>query len=128
VREVLSDDFPDPSVPKAVPYGVYDIAQNTGWVNVGMDADTAEFAVDGVRQWWQHMGQPRYPRARAVLICADSGGSNGYRLNLWKRELQRFGTQERLAITVVAFGGSCQFLHRFVSVTGRYVLRIVSVN
>jgi transposase len=102
-REVLSHDFPDPSVPKAVPYGVYDIAQNTGWVNVGMDGDTAEFAVESIRQWWQHMGQPRYPRARALLICADSGGSNGYRLNLWKRELQRFGTQERLAITVCHF-------------------------
>jgi transposase len=102
-REVLTHDFPDPSVPKAVPYGVYDIAQNTGWVNVGMDADTAEFAVESIRQWWQHMGKPRYPRARALLICADSGGSNGYRLNLWKRELQRLCTQQRLTVTVCHF-------------------------
>jgi hypothetical protein len=101
--EVLSHDFPDPSVPKAVPYGVYDLAANTGWVNVGMDADTAEFAVESIRQWWQHMGKPRYPRARVLLICADSGGSNGYRLHLWKRELQRLATQEQLAITVCHF-------------------------
>jgi hypothetical protein len=103
VQEVLTHDFPDPSVPKAVPYGVYDLAQNTGWVNVGMDADTAEFAVESIRQWWRHMGHSRYPRARALLICADSGGSNGYRLNLWKRELQRLCTQQRLRITVCHF-------------------------
>jgi hypothetical protein len=103
VQEVLTHDFPDPSVPKAVPYGVYDLAQNTGWVNVGMDADTAEFAVESIRQWWRHRGHSRYPRARALLICADSGGSNGYRLNLWKRELQRLCTQQRLRITVCHF-------------------------
>jgi hypothetical protein len=103
VQEVLTHDFPDPSVPKAVPYGVYDLAQNTGWVNVGMDADTGEFAVESIRQWWRHMGHSRYPRARALLICADSGGSNGYRLNLWKRELQRLSTQQRLRITVCHF-------------------------
>ena len=103
VREVLAHDFPDPAVPKAVPYGVYDLAQNVGWVNVGMDADTAEFAVQSIRQWWKHMGKARYPRARSLLICADSGGSNGYRLNLWKRELQRFSTQQRLAITACHF-------------------------
>ena len=101
--DVLAHDFPDPSVPKAVPYGVYDLAANTGWVNVGMDADTAEFAVESIRQWWQHMGKPRYSRARALLICADSGGSNGYRLHLWKRELQRLATREQLAITVCHF-------------------------
>ena len=68
-----------------------------------MDADTAEFAVESIRQWWQHMGKPRYPRARALLICADSGGSNGYRLHQWKRELQRLASQEQLAITVCHF-------------------------
>lgn len=62
-----------------MPYGVYDIGQNTGWVNVGMGADTGAFAVQSIRQWWYHMGQARYPRARRLLICADSGGSNGYR-------------------------------------------------
>ncbi|MDB6083337.1 MAG: ISAzo13 family transposase, partial [Gammaproteobacteria bacterium] len=101
--EVLTHDFPDPKVPKAVPYGVYDIGQNTGWVNVGMSSDTAEFAVESIRQWWRHMGKPLYPRARSLLICADSGGSNGYRLKLWKRELQSFATEQRLTITVCHF-------------------------
>ena len=101
--EVLTHDFPDPEVPKAVPYGVYDIGHNSGWVNVGMGADTAEFAVESIRQWWKHMGQARYPRARSLLICADSGGSNGYRLHLWKRELQAFSTQQRFTITVCHF-------------------------
>jgi transposase len=101
--EVLTHDFPDPEVPKAVPYGVYDIGQNSGWVNVGMSADTAQFAVESIRQWWKHMGQARYPRARSLLICADSGGSNGYRLHLWKRELQSFATQQRFTITVCHF-------------------------
>ncbi len=77
--EVLSHDFPDPAVPKAVPYGVYDIGENKGWVNVGTDADTAEFAVESIRQWWKLMGSKRYPDAQDILICADSGGSNGYR-------------------------------------------------
>ena len=101
--EVLTHDFPDPQVPKAVPCGVYDIGQNSGWVNVGMGADTAEFAVESIRQWCKHMGKARYPRARSLLICADSGGSNGYRLYLWKRELQAFATQQRFSITVCHF-------------------------
>jgi hypothetical protein len=101
--EVLTHDFPDPEVPKAVPYGVYDISQNTGWVNVGMSADTAEFAVESIRQWWRYMGKPLYRSARRLLICADSGGSNGYRLQLWKRELQLFANETRLAITVCHF-------------------------
>ena len=101
--EVLTHDFPDPEVPKAVPYGVYDIGHNSGWVNVGMGADTGEFAVESIRQWWKHMGQERYPRARSLLICADSGGSNGYRLHLWKRELQALATQQRFTITVCHF-------------------------
>ncbi|MBK8869828.1 MAG: ISAzo13 family transposase [Elusimicrobia bacterium] len=101
--EVLSHDFPDPKVPKAVPYGVYDLGQNKGWVNVGMSADTAEFAVESIRQWWKHMGRGRYPRARELLICADSGGSNGYRLHLWKWELQKFADQKGLRITVCHF-------------------------
>lgn len=101
--EVLMHDFPDPEVPKAVPYGVYDIGENQGWVNVGMSADTAEFAVQSIRQWWRNMGKPRYPKSRDLLICADSGGSNGYRLHLWKRELQNFATEEKLTITVCHF-------------------------
>jgi transposase len=82
--EVLSHDFPDPTVPKAVPYGIYDIGDNTVWVTVGVDADTAEFAVESIRQWWRWMGKKRYPKAKKLLICADSGGSNGYRSHQWK--------------------------------------------
>jgi Rhodopirellula transposase DDE domain len=102
-REVLTHDFPDPKVSKAVPYGVYDIAQNTGWVNVRIDADTAQFAVESIRQWWKRMGRTRYPRAQALLICADSGGSNSYRSQLWKRELQKLCNQQAFAITVCHF-------------------------
>jgi len=101
--KVLSHDFPDPKVSKAVPYGVYDIGRNTGWVNVGTTADTAEFAVESIRQWWKKMGKKRYPKTKGILICADSGGSNGYRLHLWKRELQRFCNTERLAVSVCHF-------------------------
>jgi hypothetical protein len=101
--EVLMHDFPDPEVPKAVPYGIYDIGENKGWVNVGMSADTAEFAVRSIREWWSSMGKSRYPKSRRLLICADSGGSNGYRLQLWKRELQHFATEEKLTITVCHF-------------------------
>lgn len=101
--EVLSHDFPDPEVPKAVPYGIYDIGKNTGWVNVGMDADTAEFAVESIRQWWRWMGKKRYPKTKGILICADSGGSNGYRCHLWKRELQKLASQKNLRITVCHF-------------------------
>ncbi|MBI1884438.1 MAG: ISAzo13 family transposase [Chlamydiae bacterium] len=101
--KVLSHDFPDPEVTKAVPYGIYDIGKNTGWVNVGMDADTAEFAVESIRQWWRWMGKKRYPKANDILICADSGGSNGYRCHLWKRELQKLANQQKLRITVCHF-------------------------
>jgi len=101
--EVLSHDFPDPEVPKAVPYGIYDIGNNTGWVNVGMDADTAEFAVESIRQWWRWMGKKRYPKAKDILICADSGGSNGYRCHLWKRELHKLASHHKLRITVCHF-------------------------
>lgn len=101
--KVLTHDFPDPTVPKAVPYGVYDIGNNAGWVNVGIDADTAEFAVESIRQWWKLMGKKRYPEAKELLICADSGGSNGYRSHLWKRELQKLSSQQGLRITVCHF-------------------------
>lgn len=101
--EVLSHDFPDPEVPKAVPYGVYDIGKNAGWVNIGVDADTAEFAVESIRQWWKWMGKKRYPRTKDILICADSGGSNGYRSHLWKRELQKLANHNRWKITVCHF-------------------------
>ncbi len=98
--EVLTHDFPDPKVSKAVPYGIYDIGDNKGWVNVGTDADTAEFAVESIRQWWKKMGKKRYPKAKEIYICADSGGSNGYRIHLWKYELQKLCNQENIKIIV----------------------------
>ena len=101
--EVLSHDFPDPEVPKAIPYGVYDIGRNTGWVNVGTDGDTAEFAVESIRQWWKWMGSKKYLKVKDILICADSGGSNGYRSHLWKKELQKLANQNKLRITVCHF-------------------------
>jgi transposase len=101
--KVLSHDFPDPAVSRAVPYGVYDIAKNTGWVNVGIDGDTAEFAVESIRQWWQTMGRSRYRKAKQLMITADSGGSNSYRSHLWKLELQKFSNRTKLKITVCHF-------------------------
>jgi hypothetical protein len=102
-RKVLTHDFPDPKVAKAVPYGVYDIGENAGWVNVGVDADTAEFAVESIRQWWKSIGRKKYSKVVDILICADSGGSNGYRSHLWKRELQKIANQTKLNITVAHF-------------------------
>ena len=96
-------DFPDPTVPKAVPYGIYDLAANTGWVSVGRDGDTAAFAVATLRRWWTKVGSPTYPGAARVLVCADAGGSNGYRVRLWKLELARLATEIGLPITVRHF-------------------------
>jgi hypothetical protein len=93
-------DFPDPVLGKVAPYGVYDITTNTGWVNVGTDADTGEFAVESIRRWWTTIGNAAYPDSRKLLITADSGGSNGSRLRLWKTELAALATQTCLAITV----------------------------
>lgn len=90
-EEVDVHDFPDPKVPKAVPRGVYDLQHNLGWVTVGCSHDTASFAVESIRRWWREMGKALYPQAEQVLICADSGGSNGYRIRLWKVELQASG-------------------------------------
>ena len=82
------------------PYGVYDIAANHGWVSVGIDADTGAFAVESIRRWWYKLGQARYPDATCLTITADCGGSNGARVKLWKRELQRFANETGLLITV----------------------------
>jgi len=98
--EVDTHDFPDPKVPKAVPYGVYDVGRDAGWVNVGCSHDTAQFAVESIRRWWRGMGAGLYPRAGHLLICADAGGSNGYRLHLWKYELQRWADEVGLDVTV----------------------------
>ena len=93
-------DFLIPAQGKAIPYGVYDLTRNAGWVGVGIDHDTATFAVRTIGRWWRRMGQPRYPRARSLLITADAGGSNGARVRLWKWELQELADRTGLAITV----------------------------
>jgi transposase len=99
-ERVRVHDFEIPELGKVAPYGVYDPTQNTGWVNVGTDHDTAAFAVASLRRWWHMMGQQTYPHAQRVLITADSGGSNGYRTRLWKTELQKLVNETGLEITV----------------------------
>jgi hypothetical protein len=101
--EVRVHDFLIPEKGKAIPYGVYDIAANQGWVSVGIDHDTASFAVESIRRWWLRMGRTRYPTAKRLLITADCGGSNGARVRLWKLELQRLADETGLAITVAHF-------------------------
>lgn len=96
-------DFPDPKVGKAVPYGVLDVGANAGFVSVGADGDTAAFAVETLRRWWAKVGQPAYPHAQRLLVCADAGGSNGYRVRLWKVQLGRLAADTGLAITVCHF-------------------------
>jgi len=93
-------DFLIKGLGRAVPYGVYDIGDNAGWVSVGIDHDTASFAVNAIRRWWHSMGRERYPKAAGLTITADCGGSNGYRLRLWKLELQKLADELGLAITV----------------------------
>ena len=93
-------DFVIPELGKAVPYGVYDIAANAGWVNLGINHDTAAFAVESIRRWWRELGAARYPTATRLLITADCGGSNGARVRLWKRELQVLADELGIAITV----------------------------
>lgn len=99
-EEVRVHDFIDPELGKVAPYGVYDLTTNTGWVSVGIDHDTAEFAVQSIRSWWREMGAPTYPGARRLLITADCGGSNGNRLRLWRRELQKLADELRLTVQV----------------------------
>jgi hypothetical protein len=98
--EVDVHDFPGDAVGVALPYGVYDMGAGTGWVNVGVDHDTAVFAAESIRRWWRHVGADAYPNAKRLLITADSGGSNGARLRLWKAELARFADETGLQITV----------------------------
>ena len=93
-------DFMDPELGKAIPYGIYDVERNVGWVNVGQDHETAAFAVESLRRWWRGDGILAYPEADRLLICADGGGSNGYRVRLWKYELGRLAAETGLAITV----------------------------
>jgi len=101
--QVQIHDFVVPELGRAIPYGVYDLGQNTGWVSVGVDHDTAEFAVATIRRWWYSMGRPAYRRAKRLLITADAGGSNGPRLHLWKLELQKLADEIGLPISVSHF-------------------------
>lgn len=98
-----SHDFEDKELGKFIPYGAYDPGRNEGWVSVGVDHDTAEFAVSSIRNWWLRMGRKVYPAARELLITADAGGSNGYRVRLWKRELQKLADDTGLTLTICHF-------------------------
>jgi len=102
-QKVQGHDFPDPSVPRAYPYGIYDLGRNSGFVNVGTDHDTGAFAVASIKGWWRAEGRRLYPRAGQVLITADGGGSNGYRLRLWKLELQKLADATGLSLRVCHF-------------------------
>jgi hypothetical protein len=99
-EEVRVHDFLIKDLGRAVPYGIYDIASNAGWVSVGINHDTAEFAVQTIRRWWHEIGSVRYPDAKRLLITADGGGSNGSRVRLWKRELQRLACELNIDIVV----------------------------
>ncbi len=101
--QVRTHDFLDKKLGKAIPYGIYDIGQDSGFVNVGIDSDTAQFSVASIRAWWQQLGQKRYPDARELTITADCGGSNGNRTRLWKTELQRLADDTGLTLTVCHF-------------------------
>ena len=96
-------DFPSPTVPRAYPYGIYDLGRNTGFVNVGTDHDTGAFAVASIRGWWRAEGRRLYPQARSLLITADGGGSNGYRLRQWKMRLQALADETQIVIRVCHF-------------------------
>ena len=102
-EHVNGHDFPAPTVPRAYPYGIYDLGRNTGFVNVGTDHDTGAFAVASIRGWWRSEGRRLYPHTRDLMITADGGGSNGYRLRLWKTELQKLADTTGLSIRVCHF-------------------------
>ncbi len=102
-ERVRTHDFRDPELGKVAPYGVYDLSDDVGWVNVGIDNDTAQFAVESIRGWWQQLGRARYPHASSLTITADCGGSNGNRTRLWKTELQQLADETGLAIRVCHF-------------------------
>ena len=101
--EVIDIDFLSLADGKAIPYGVYDLVHNQGFVNVGLDHDTAEFAVESIRRWWQRSGKAFYPDKKHLLITADGGGSNGVRNRLWKKKLQELANEEQLSITVAHY-------------------------
>jgi hypothetical protein len=101
--EVNTHDFPDKQLGKAIPYGIYDVGRDEGWVSVGIDHDTAQFAVAAIGGWWEHLGRMRYPAATTLTITADCGGSNSYRIRLWKTELQQLADQTGLTIRVLHY-------------------------
>ena len=101
--KVLTHDFEDKELGHAIPFGVYDITENNGWVSVGITRDTSQFAVSSIRNWWNEMGKEAYPHAEELMITADSGGSNGYRRKLWKIELQKFADETGLILHVMHF-------------------------
>ena len=101
--KVQGHDFPSPEIPRAYPYGIYDLARNAGFVNVGTDHDTGEFAVASIRGWWRDEGRKLYAQATTLLITADGGGSNGSRLRLWKLEMQKLADETGLTISVCHF-------------------------
>jgi transposase len=102
-EKVRVHDFVIPELGRAIPYGVYDLGTNTGWVSVGIDHDTAEFAVETIRRWWRWMGRKHYPQGRRLLITADAGGSNGSRLRLWKTEIQKLADEIQIPISICHF-------------------------
>jgi len=102
-RKVQGHDFPSPEVPRAYPYGIYDLGRNAGFVNVGTDHDTGAFAVASIRGWWRFEGKRLYPEAKLILITADAGGSNGSRLRLWKFELQKLADETGLSLSICHF-------------------------
>jgi hypothetical protein len=118
---VRSHDFPDQELGKVIPYGVYDMTRNTGWVSVGIDHDTAAFAVHTLRCWWQEQGQHDYPDAQRLLITADAGGSNSYRARAWKIELAALAREIGLDIVVCHFppGTQCRCVYQTATVGRR---------
>ena len=112
--ETNMHDFPDKELGKAIPYGVYDIGRNEGWVNIGITHDTAQFAANSIRRWWTRMGSYRFPNATRLLMTADAGGSNGYTLRLWKLELQKLAAFMGVNITVCHFHKTT--FHHFATV------------
>jgi hypothetical protein len=102
-EQVRVHDFVIPELGRVTPYGVYDVGKNRGWVSVGVDHDTATFAVESIRRWWRWMGKPVYRQAQHLLITADSGGSNGSRVRLWKLELQRLADETGLRYLIYLF-------------------------
>ena len=109
---MTSSDFPDPGGGKAIPYGVYGTGNDSGFVNVGTDHDTAQFAAESVRRWWEARGKNRYPHAARLLVTCDAGGSNGYRPRAWKAELARLAQETGLEIMICHFppGTQCRCL------------------